>query len=181
MGQFLGVLIGDGNRELAATFGTMAFSTFIFDTIDVATRLGRYILQELLRVTSWLSAVVATAITAGIPAIILITSGPVKAGDKPTYMLFWTLFGTANQLLAALTLMGITVWLKRNGKRYWFTLAPMLFVLTITLWSLCIQIQYALARPLGISATTMNAFVGAALFALAAYLGASSLRAARAP
>jgi carbon starvation protein len=95
-------------------------------------------------------------------------------------MLFWTLFGTANQLLAALTLMGITVWLKRKGKRYWFTLAPMLFVLTMTLWSLGIQIQNALEQPLGVSATTMNAFVGAALFALAAYLGASSLRAARA-
>ena len=31
----------------ATTFGAMAFSTFVFDTLDVATRLGRYILQEL--------------------------------------------------------------------------------------------------------------------------------------
>ncbi len=44
---FLSVLIGEEWRIFAATFGAMAFSTFVFDTIDVATRLGRYLLEEL--------------------------------------------------------------------------------------------------------------------------------------
>jgi carbon starvation protein len=61
---------------------------------------------------------------------------PPAPGKPPAYMAFWTLFGTSNQLLAALTLLGITVWLKRSGRAYWFTLAPMLFVMAITLWSL---------------------------------------------
>ena len=42
-------------------------------------------------------------------------------GQPPTYMQFWTLFGTSNQLLAALTLIGVTVWLQPHGQRYWFT------------------------------------------------------------
>src|SRR6185295_16747422 len=47
MGLFLTVLIGPKHQMFATVFGTMVFSTFVFDTLDVATRLGRYILQEL--------------------------------------------------------------------------------------------------------------------------------------
>src|SRR5262249_17329841 len=47
IGKFFTVIIGKENYRFAATFGAMAFSTFVFDTIDVSTRLGRYILQEL--------------------------------------------------------------------------------------------------------------------------------------
>src|SRR6185295_12492345 len=65
LGRFMSVFIGDENRIFAATFGAMAFSTFIFDTIDVATRLGRYILQELFRAQSRLAGIAATAVTAG--------------------------------------------------------------------------------------------------------------------
>jgi carbon starvation protein len=108
-----------------------------------------------------------------------LTAAPPSAGQPPTYMLFWTLFGTSNQLLAALTLMGITVWLKRSGKRYWFTLLPMLFVLGITVWALVLQVWAALSGPLGLNATTMNAVVGVLLLVLAAFIAFRSLRSAR--
>src|SRR4029453_5775188 len=48
LGRFLTVIIGEKHLTFAITFGAMAFSTFVFDTLDVTTRLGRYILQELL-------------------------------------------------------------------------------------------------------------------------------------
>ncbi len=181
LGRFMTVLIGKDNLVFARTFGTMAFSTFVFDTIDVATRLGRYILQEVFRANSRASALLATLVTAGIPAAFIIGAGPAAPGAQPTYMLFWTLFGTANQLLAGLTLMGITVWLKRAGKRYWFTLAPMLFILAISMWSLVLQIRAALSQPISLNAATLNAVVGSALLLLATYLGARSLRASRLP
>ena len=47
IGRFLTLVIGRDKLAFAATFGAMAFSTFVFDTLDVCTRLGRYILQEL--------------------------------------------------------------------------------------------------------------------------------------
>ncbi|HEX7175823.1 MAG TPA: carbon starvation CstA family protein, partial [Pyrinomonadaceae bacterium] len=50
IGRFLTLIIGEGQRNFAVTFGAMAFSTFVFDTLDVSTRLGRYIMQEL---TGW--------------------------------------------------------------------------------------------------------------------------------
>ena len=68
------------------------------------------------------------------------TAGTPGPGQAPAYMQFWTLFGTSNQLLAALTLMGVTVWLRRTGRRYWYTLAPMLFVLGVTVSALGLQV-----------------------------------------
>jgi carbon starvation protein CstA len=47
IGRFLTLFVGEANYPFAVTFGAMAFSTFVFDTIDVSTRLGRYIVQEL--------------------------------------------------------------------------------------------------------------------------------------
>jgi len=47
IGRFMTLIIGEQNLAFAITFGAMAFSTFVFDTLDVGTRLGRYIIQEL--------------------------------------------------------------------------------------------------------------------------------------
>ncbi len=84
-------------------------------------------------------------------------------------MRFWTLFGTSNQLLAALTLMGVAVWLHREGRRCWYVLAPMAFVLAITCWALVVQIVSS--PDLAIRGTA------AALLLFAAFLAYSSVRA----
>ena len=133
IGSFLTVLIGEENRLFAITFGAMAFSTFVFDTLDVGTRLGRYILQELFNWTGKTGMILGTAVTL-LPAYIFIGTA-----ERGAYLKYWTLFGTSNQLLAALTLLAITRWLMRTGRNYWITLAPMLFVLTVTLWALVLQ------------------------------------------
>lgn len=133
LGRFLTVMIGEQHLLFATTFGAMAFSTFVFDTLDVSTRLGRYIVQELLGWTGSAGGMAATAMTILPPAVFISLAG------EGSYRSFWTLFGTSNQLLAGLTLLAISVWLHRTGRRYWFTVAPMLFVMTMTLWSLIVQ------------------------------------------
>ncbi|MEB2286161.1 MAG: carbon starvation protein A [Polyangiaceae bacterium UTPRO1] len=139
IGQFATVVLGKEHLVFATVFGSMAFSTFVFDTLDVATRLGRYIIQELLAWRTRSGAVVATLATIGAPLLFIASADAPVPGRPPTYMAFWTLFGTSNQLLAALTLLGITVWRKRLGKPVWFTCLPMLFVLAITVWALTLQ------------------------------------------
>jgi carbon starvation protein len=171
LGQFLTVIIGKDNLLFATTFGAMAFSTFVFDTLDVSTRLGRYILQELLNLPSRAGAVLATAITCGVPLGFVLLSGP------GAYRAYWTLFGTSNQLLAGLSLMGISVWLKRSGKRYWYTLYPMFFVLTITLWSLLLQIKTAFSLD---NATTIQLINGVVSLTLLGLAGALIMYGARA-
>ncbi|HET7752317.1 MAG TPA: carbon starvation CstA family protein [Anaeromyxobacteraceae bacterium] len=179
--RFLTVITGDGAFLFAATFGAMAFSTFVFDTLDVATRLGRYILQELSNSHGRTAAVVATAITAGLPAAVLVATGPGG------YRTFWTLFGTSNQLLAALTLLGITVWLKRSGKRVWFTFAPMVFLMIFTLWSLAGQVMQFTAAIVDAKTGRLlfpsiaNVVVAVLLFVLTAFLVIEAARAVSRP
>lgn len=183
IGQFLTVLIGKDNLLFATIFGTMAFSTFVFDTLDVATRLGRYILQELSGRQSRAAAVVATALTVGIPLYFILSAEPPLPGKQPAYMAFWVLFGTSNQLLAALTLLGISVWLYRSGKPFWFTLLPMTFVMTITLWSLALQaytpLKAILEGNFQLNIQFINGLVAVALIGLALTLLVEALRAAR--
>ncbi len=169
IGGFLSLLIGKENLNFAITFGAMAFSTFVFDTLDVCTRLGRFIIQELFNWKSRASAAVATAITVAVPAYFLIFA---KEGS---WVKFWTLFGASNQLLAALTLLAITVWLYQARKRIWFTLLPMLFVLIITLWSLGSLTITNFNAATGVNVEMVNAVLAALLILLAVFLVITAL------
>jgi carbon starvation protein len=169
LGEFLTLIIGKENLPFAITFGAMAFSTFVFDTVDVATRLGRYLIQELTGLKTLPGAAVATLITVGVPALILSMAG------EGTWSRFWTLFGASNQLLAALTLLSVTMWLKQSGKRVAFTAIPLVFVLVITLWAL-ISISYAsYQQTKGFDAPLLNSIFSAALIALALFVAGQFL------
>lgn len=175
IGNFLSLVIGKEHLPFAITFGAMAFSTFVFDTLDVCTRLGRYILQELFGRRDRLGAVIATLITIALPVYF------ISGAEEGSWIRFWTLFGASNQLLAALSLLTITIWLHRARRRIAFTLWPMFFVLTITLWSLgklCIG-NFRIAT--GIDLPLINAVASLALILLALYLAFSALWKARQP
>jgi len=179
---FLTKFLGPDAFLFCATFGAMAFSTFVFDTLDVSTRLGRYLLQELFRAPGRSAGFLAAAATAGVPLLMLLFA------DPSAYRTFWTLFGTSNQLLAALTLLSVTLYLRRNGKRYWYTLWPTAFVGAITVWALLIQF-FVGARDSyngawrtaagGLNPTVPNAAVSLALLALAGVFVVEALRSVR--
>lgn len=170
IGRFLTVVIGEDKLQLAITFGLMAFSTFIFDTLDVATRLGRYILQELIGLKNRKGAIIATLLTVIPPTILLLIAG------SGTYRLFWTLFGTSNQLLAALSLLAVTVWLKQMKRPFMFTFIPMLFVMAITIWALILQASWAFKQKLELNATMLNGLVSVVLILLALMLIVEAIR-----
>lgn len=127
-------------------FCLLAFATFIYDTLDVCTRLGRYVLEEF---TGWrgrTGRLVCTVLTLLPPLYLVLQTmtNPATGKPVPAWKVFWTLFGTANQLLAALTLTGITVWLLRSGRRWLYTALPAAFMVAITftmlsllLWDWC--------------------------------------------
>jgi carbon starvation protein len=164
IGRFLTLIVGTENLPFAITFGAMAFSTFVFDTLDVCTRLGRYIVQEL---TGWkgrTGALVGTVLTVALP-LYFITYAP-----PGSWLSFWTLFGASNQLLAALSLLTITSWLYQARQRIGYTLVPMLFVLLITLWALTTFAVGNFRLSKGLDIQFVNAFASSALVALAIYL-----------
>ncbi|MCW9066545.1 MAG: carbon starvation protein A, partial [Ignavibacteriaceae bacterium] len=101
---------------------------------DTATRLARFMFQEYFesKEKSGKSALltnrfVATAITIAFGAA-LTFSGKT--------MSMWPLFGSANQLLAALALLALTVWVANMKKGFLFVLIPMLFMFAVTLTAL---------------------------------------------
>lgn len=170
LGRFITLLIGDSpeHRLVATTFGAMALSTFIFDTLDSATRLGRYVLQELFGAEGRVAALLATAVTCAVPLLFL------TIGKRGSFQMFWTLFGTSNQLLASLSLLAISVWLYRGGggrrgQVPWFTLVPMGLILAVTVTSLVLQARPLFTAALG-STPWINGVVAVTLLSLATVL-----------
>lgn len=125
---------------LGVSFGLLAFTTFVYDTLDVCTRLGRYIVQELFGLRDWRGRWIGTIVTAAIPLIALLNT-PLSPDGKPmpAWRVFWPLFGASNQLLAALALIGVTTWLWRTyrAKWVWFIVGiPTLFMYVMSAWAL---------------------------------------------
>ena len=133
--------------EMARQFGLLCFATFVFDTLDACTRLARYVLMELTGWTGKFGMVAATVLTLALPAVVVSLPPAMVGGQEiPIWRAFWGLFGSSNQLLAALALLGVTVWLHRKGKSLWFTLGPTIFMLGMTMWSLGLAVKMHLAR-----------------------------------
>lgn len=122
------------------SFGLMAFTTFVYDTLDVSARLGRYIIEEL---TGWrgrIGKMFAAAVTAGIPIFFVMqTVADANGNPAPAWRVFWNVFGASNQLLAGLALVGVTVWLYRTGtsRRAWLvSLFPAVWMIVMSDWAL---------------------------------------------
>ncbi|MGI8641367.1 MAG: carbon starvation CstA family protein [Pyrinomonadaceae bacterium] len=169
IGNFLTIIIGRENLPFAITFGAMAFSTFVFDTLDVSLRLGRYIVQELFGLKGKIGAIIGTLTTIFVP-FVCVTIAP-----KGSWVEFWTLFGASNQLLAALSLLSITMWLYQARQRIAFTLLPMLFVLVITLWALGSLVAGNFQASNGFDIKFVNGLASLTLIALAIYLVITAL------
>lgn len=123
------------NFSIAFPFALLAFSTFVYDTLDVCTRLARYIMQEILGLRSATGAIIAAVISLVLPVVFLM------ATKEKGYLVAWPIFGTSNQLLASLTLLAVSVWLIRTGRNAIYAIIPMIFMLVMTLWSLITFIQ----------------------------------------
>jgi len=154
---------------IGVSLGLLAINSFLLTTLDTATRLGRYQLQELSNMK--LDRFSATIIgVVGAAALLL-----VQTGDVPAWKRIWPAFGASNQLVAALALLGVSMWvikgLKRNAA---FLLAPMAFMLVTTLAGLFLLIKTNWA-----SHTYLLVGVSVVLLGLALMLLREALRALR--
>jgi carbon starvation protein len=146
--RYLGLLkVG---YQTALMFALLAFSTFVYDTLDVCTRLARYIFQELTGWKSKTGMVLSALISLLVPFLFLMFS------KEKGYLAAWPIFGTSNQLLASLTLLAISVWLIETGQNALFTTLPMLFMMTMTTWSLWDMVTPLLRALPGMGTTTVG-------------------------
>jgi len=165
--------------KFAVGFGLLAFSSFVFDTLDVCTRLGRYVFQELVGLKGIAGGAAATLATLAGPSAYLWIAPP------GAFRTFWTIFGTSNQLLAALTLVGVSVWLWRTGRPVWFTLLPAMFMLVSTGTALVLNFRNFMGQYVKLSGEQLvkhgnsliiNMVMAAVLFGLAALVVTEALK-----
>ncbi len=126
---------------VAATMLTVMAALFAGTTMDTGLRLQRYIFQEWGEIYNikWMAKPLpATLLSVGTCLALAFGAG---GADGSGGLLIWPLFGTTNQLLAGLTLLVVTVMLVRRGSPTFFTLAPLIFVLAMTLFALLIQLK----------------------------------------
>ena len=131
--------------DLAKVFIATVAVGFALTTLDSGTRLIRYNIQELggaWRLSLLQRPLVATAIAVGcIGGFALMRSpDPVTGQLKPLGSILWQLFGTSNQLLAGLSLLVVSLYLRALGRASAYTAVPMAFMLVVTisalLWSM---------------------------------------------
>lgn len=130
--------------QAAETIIAVIVISFAATTLDTSVRLMRYIINELgeeYSVKSLQKMHPSTLIAVGASAaLVLLPEGPRGLGSGG--YLLWPLFGTSNQLLAGISLLLVTIWLKRNGRSIIYTLIPMIFLLFMTLWAMAEQVIF---------------------------------------
>jgi carbon starvation protein len=159
--------------QFAVAFALMAFTTFVYDTLDVCTRLGRYIIQELTGLQGAAGKWLGTLLTAGVPAYFVLKTF-TDASGKPVaiWRIFWNLFGASNQLLAALTLLGVTVWLWQTRRAWWVWLVtglPAVWMYAMSSWALVTIIKVEFAKAPG-ARNSEVAWIAVTLVGLAAVM-----------
>lgn len=122
------------SADLAITFVALTISAFALTTLDTCTRLARFTFQEYfedvknetgktLATNRYLATLIVVVLS-----VLLLTSGG--------FATLWPIFGSGNQLLAALALLAVAVWLIKNKMNATYVLIPMFFMFAVTLCSL---------------------------------------------
>ena len=132
MGHLLNNSLGI-SLAFGSVMGILIVEGFLITTLDSAVRLNRYLFEELWKAVFdrppaymrkfWFNS--------GLSVVAM-----VALAMSNGYKLIWPLFGSTNQLLAALTLIAATVWLHRAGRKSWFTLLPAAVMVVTTIASL---------------------------------------------
>jgi carbon starvation protein len=151
----------------AQTFTALAVSAFALTSLDTATRLARFMFQEYFesREGEKKSIFVTNRYTS--TAITVLFGAALTFSGKT--MSIWPVFGSANQLLAALALLALTVWVANLKKGYLFVLIPMIFMFAVTLTALGMLIYTNF-----IATNYTLSIISILLFTLAVLLGIKS-------
>ena len=172
------VVIGAANMMatlgLPETVGITLMGVFIASfagtTLDTSVRIQRYVVGELatdLRIPYLANRWAATTFAVLTAAALAFAAG----ADGKGAMKLWPLFGTSNQLLAALALLVITIYLKRKGGlKFLVTALPCLIMLVITNWAMVKNEMIYLADKNWLLVT-----IGAGIFALALWMTLEAL------
>ncbi len=126
--------------ELAQAFIALVAVSFALTSLDSGTRLLRYNIEEI--ADSIGARALAQRYVASTIAVALIGFFAFyEIQGQPAGLALWSLFGSTNQVLGALTLLTISIYLRQKGRNYWYTFVPMAFMMVVTLVAMVIDLN----------------------------------------
>ena len=146
LGQKVGAFIDGGGNfltsvgiplKMSIVIMAVLVASFAATTLDSATRLQRYVIQEIglsLQVQLLGNRYIATAVALILGGIVALLPGPKGLGSGG--LILWPLFGATNQLLAGLAFMVIVFYLIRRNKPIWFAVVPMILMIIMPAWAM---------------------------------------------
>ncbi len=154
VGSLLTVIFGDGFKLFGTALGFGAFMVIVLTVTQLVFRVMRVTLSEWAgEVMPALKNMHVSTFVSMLLTILLVLTG--------TWVYLWQLFGAANQLMAALSLLIVTVWLKQQKKNPAYALWPMLFMYITTLAATLVT-----ARNLYVTIVPMGGTEGAGAWAM---------------
>jgi carbon starvation protein len=126
------------DAQFATAMISVLVACFAATTLDTATRLQRYVIQELagdLRLGPLTNKYPATLLAVGSALAVAMLPGP-KGTPGTGGLILWPLFGATNQVLAGLALLVTTFYLWRRGKPVWFVVVPMVIMMVMPAWAM---------------------------------------------
>ncbi len=155
------------DRGLAQALIALVVVSFALTTLDSATRLLRFNIEEMstsFRVPLVGNRYLSTSLACATIAFFAF----YEVDGRPAGLALWALFGTTNQLLAGLTLTLVTLYLRQRGSPTWPTAVPAVFMMASTLSAMTVNLTTFWGQPVLFA-------VGAVLFALGVWLLVESL------
>lgn len=146
---------------IAVVFGILMVEGFVVTTLDTAVRLCRYLLEECWvfafggRTPAWLRNPMLNTGLAVALMLFFALSGTVRQ--------MWPVFGAGNQLIGALSLITVTVWLAQRARQHMFALLPAVFMVATTFAALLVLVR----NNFGAGGNAILGLTAGALFVLA--------------
>lgn len=125
--------------KLGISIIAVLVASFAATTLDTATRLQRYVIQELaatIHIKPLTNKYAATGLAVFLGGMVAMMPANATAGPGSGGLILWPLFGATNQLLAGLAFMVIVFYLRRRNKPIIFALVPMIVMLIMPAWAM---------------------------------------------
>ncbi len=128
------------SMELAQAFIALVAVSFALTSLDSGTRLLRYNIEEIAN-SIGVKALGQRYVASTLAVILIGFFAFYEIEGQPVGLALWSLFGSTNQVLGALTLLAVTIYLRQKGGNYLYTLLPMVFMLTVTIIAMVLDIE----------------------------------------
>jgi carbon starvation protein len=126
--------------EVAQAFIALVAVSFALTSLDSGTRLLRYNIEEIGHSIGF-PQISQRYVAATLAVALIGFFAFYEIAGQPAGLALWSLFGSTNQILAALTLLTVTIYLRQRGRTYWYTFFPMVFMLIVTITAMLMNLK----------------------------------------